>query len=324
MERPSWAFSDQAIIFKYYEDSARRVFVLEGLDHHFDILPLFTQKDHCLISIPCHTTDWNFKFARKCLESQNPRYSPLNITFLANTMEQKRQAIASGFESIYFNQNALLDEAFYWLERYSNRIYDLVLNTRPERNFKRPHLANRVRRLAIIQGYNFRKDDYMDLSELNPKFLNESRLTPQEVIGIYNQSLVGGIFSDKEGACYSSSEFLLCGLPVVSTASEGGRDVWYNKWNSIICEATEEGVAHAVSEAIRRLETGEFSRSRIRSMHISLQYLMRGSFCRFIAGLCGISDAQSIRLFSGHLASTNKLQHKVKMRMVPAYIEASL
>ena len=45
-----------------------------------------------------------------------------------------------------------------------------------------------------------------------------------------------------EGANYSSSEYLLCGLPVVSTESSGGRDYWFDDYNSIICKPNEDSV----------------------------------------------------------------------------------
>jgi glycosyltransferase involved in cell wall biosynthesis len=324
MDRPIWAFSDTAIIFKYYEDSSKRVFVIEGLDHHFDILPLFSSRDYCLVTIPCHTTEWNFKYALKCLEYQNPTYSPSNVTFLANTQEQKKQAIANGFESIYFNHNALLDELTYQPKLDAVYNYDLVLNTRPERSFKRPYLAKNVDKLAIVQGYNFRADDYMDLQELSPSFINRSRLTTHQVVDVYNQSLVGGIFSEKEGACFSSSEYLLCGLPVISTPSEGGRDIWYNKCNSIICDPTESAVQEAVSLAKYNLTTGRFNRQRIRAMHVSTQYEMRDALCSLIADICNISESVSFSLLHNHLLQTNKLQHKIQLNMVQSYMDSPL
>ena len=323
MERPAWAFTQTAIIFRFYEAAGKRVFILEGLDHHYDLLPLLKPSHHCLISIPCFTTAWNFSFALSCLQSQNPNFPPANITFLANTREQEKQAKACGFGSIFFNQNALLDEQVYWLRRDGERNYDLVLNTRPERNFKRPYLACEVERLAIIQGYNFRKSDWMDLGELSPCYLNSERLSVEQVVAIYNQSQVGGIFSEKEGACYSSSEYLLCGLPVVSTPSQGGRDVWYNRWNSIICEPNEQAVREAVAQAKRNLGDGVFNRHRIRAMHIAMQHQMRSVFCHHIAELCSLSESQSLRLLQRHLASTNKLQHKVAMADVAAYLEGA-
>lgn len=44
-------------------------------------------------------------------------------------------------------------------------------------------------------------------------------LSPVEVAAALNQCGVGGIFSAEEGTCYASTEYLLCGLPVVSTTS---------------------------------------------------------------------------------------------------------
>ncbi len=324
MERPSWAFTETAVIFKYYENDFKRVFVLEGLDHHFEALPLFTEKDFCFVTIPCHTSAWNFDFARKCVEYQNPGLPLSNFTFLANTTDQLNQAVSNGFGALLFNHNALLDEKIYRIQNPSHRPYSIVLNTRPERNFKRPHLAKQVDNIAIIQGYNFRKDDFMDLNELNPKFINSRRLSVSDVVNVYNSSEVGGIFSAEEGACYSSSEYLLCGLPVVSTPSKGGRDIWYNQWNSIVCDATEASVSEAVTKAKQKLQTGEFSRERIRAMHVSQQYIMRDNFCSLAANVCEISDSDSIRIFNMHLAKTNKLQHKIRIDQLPGYIHSKL
>ncbi|MCP9797730.1 hypothetical protein [Cyanobium sp. Lug-B] len=322
MERPSWAFTETAVIFKYYENSFKRVFILEGLDHHFDVLPLFTERDFCFITIPCHTTAWNFTFARKCLESQNPSLPLSNFVYLANTTQQINQATSNGFRALLFNHNALLDEKIYRIAYSSNRRYSIVLNTRPERDFKRPYLAKQVDNIAIIQGYNFRKDDFMDLNELNPKFINSHRLSVSDVVDVYNSAEVGGIFSAREGACYSSSEYLLCGLPVISTHSEGGRDIWYNQFNSIVCDATEVAVYEAVNEAKHKLQTGEFSRERIRAMHVCQQYVMRDNFCRLAASICEVSESDSIQMFYLHLAKTNKLQHKIKINQLPDYIHS--
>jgi hypothetical protein len=321
MDRPGWAFSETAVIYKYFEDSAKRVFVIEGLDHHFDALPLFAPKDLFLVTIPCHTTEWNFRFARECLIAQNPNAPIEHFIFLANTAEQLEQAVKNGFSSILFNQNALLNEDVYILRPGERRRkYRLVLNTRPEKEFKRPHLAKRVADLAIIKGYNFRKNDYFNLETLKPSYINDNRLTTECVVSIYNESMVGGIFSSKEGACYSSSEYLLCGLPVISTPSEGGRDVWYNKYNSIISEPTEEAISHSVSLAIRMLDDGIFNRNRIRSMHIAKQHEMRTGLCDFLANLLSISTEQSFRLLKHNLGKANKLQAKVPMLKLEEYI----
>ena len=76
----------------------------------------------------------------------------------------------------------------------------------------------------------------------------------------------------------ASSEFLLCGLPVVSTPSSGGRDVWYNDRNAVICAPTSAAVREAVEEIKTGLETGRFDRIQIRGHHVRLAQVMRDRF----------------------------------------------
>ena len=76
----------------------------------------------------------------------------------------------------------------------------------------------------------------------------------------------------------ASSEYLLCGLPVVSTPSRGGRDVWYNDRNAVICAPTSAAVREAVEEIKTGLETGRFDRILIRGHHVRLAQVMRDRF----------------------------------------------
>lgn len=46
---------------------------------------------------------------------------------------------------------------------------------------------------------------------------------------IYGQSRCGLILSAEEGACFAAMEYLLCGLPVVTTPNIGGRDEFFDK-----------------------------------------------------------------------------------------------
>jgi glycosyltransferase involved in cell wall biosynthesis len=95
---------------------------------------------------------------------------------------------------------------------------------------------------------------------------------------VLNSSSIGGMFSATEGACYASTEYLMCGLPVVSTASTGGRDIWYTPHNSIIVEANETAVAAGVQEALVKLRTGEFDRAEIRGAAVRMAEEFRADF----------------------------------------------
>ena len=70
----------------------------------------------------------------------------------------------------------------------------------------------------------------------------------------------------------------MCGLPVLSIPSEGGRDVWFSDDNSIVFTKSPEGLRFALDEALRRLNSGEFSRSKIREQHIKMSDYFRLQF----------------------------------------------
>jgi glycosyltransferase involved in cell wall biosynthesis len=105
-------------------------------------------------------------------------------------------------------------------------------------------------------------------------YINSSVLTPTEVAIEVSKSKVGLILSEMEGACYSSSEYLLSGIPVVSTWSKGGREIWYNDYNSIICNPNEDEVAEAVTEMCKR----NIDSTEIRGGHLRLAKEFRNKF----------------------------------------------
>lgn len=204
------------------------------------------------------------------------------IIVLANGFDELSFALDLGYKnSILCNHNAWLKEDLFQVHNLE-KLYDLVINTRPE-NWKRPFLAKDVEKLAVIKGYNFRPKDYYELDDLNPLYINHSRITPEQICKILNQSYVGGIFSELEGGCYSSSEYLLCGIPVVSTQSKGGRDVWYDDNNSIVVNvATSTAVRLAVDELKSRVLSGNISAIDIRNSHINKSKEFRGDFKKLV------------------------------------------
>ena len=59
---------------------------------------------------------------------------------------------------------------------------------------------------------------------------------------------MGVILSKKEGACYASVEYLLSGLPVVSTVSMGGRDVFLDERFCRIVKSNSRSISKAINE----------------------------------------------------------------------------
>lgn len=74
-----------------------------------------------------------------------------------------------------------------------------------------------------------------------------------EEISIYlNRTRVGLILSQLEGANYASIQYLLCGLPIVTTRNQGGRDAFFSPEYVIWADDTPESVAQAVDALISR------------------------------------------------------------------------
>jgi glycosyltransferase involved in cell wall biosynthesis len=273
-EIPSWVFLDKIRFAKYYNDHNIKIIHLEGLNHNSKILHLLNNNIYTLVSLPWFYHKWLYENNINTLFTLNPNYNKKNIIILSPDLDNILFSYEYGFNSILANHNCFIDYNKFNIQN-KELIYNMVMNCRPEL-WKQPFLAETVNNLAYIKGACYGKEKY-DYSNLKCKFMNESRLTPTEVIDICNKSYCGGIFSLLEGACYSSSEYLLCGLPVISTNSKGGRDTWYTNENSIIVESNKEDVVNAVNMCIRKINTGEFNKENIRSKHIQMSNFMRSN-----------------------------------------------
>ena len=73
------------------------------------------------------------------------------------------------------------------------------------------------------------------------------RLPLSEVNRHLNRAGVGLCLSEREGAMFASTEYLLSGLPVVSTPSTGGRHVYYDEEYCWTVPPDPRSVAEAVA-----------------------------------------------------------------------------
>lgn len=210
--------------------------------------------------------------AIRILES-NPNYE---ITILANSLEEKEYfEKMTTREALFCNHNAFLNERVFDIIENVPKHHDLVVDS-AFHEYKNVEKANRVKDTLHI-GYvkhdmsthvvipTYGKLANFANANANGKY---KRLTKPQINACYNESRVAGIFSLVEGACFASSQYLLAGLPVISTRSQGGRDIWYNEFNCIICENDEDSIYDAHQTAMKRLESGEFNARQIRELHL--------------------------------------------------------
>ena len=76
------------------------------------------------------------------------------------------------------------------------------------------------------------------------------------------RAAVGLVLSPVEGSSYASMEYMLAGMPVVSTPSVGGRDVYFDPDFCVICEPDPTAVRDAVADLRSRNIPREEIRAR--------------------------------------------------------------
>lgn len=145
--------------------------------------------------------------------------------------------------SIIFNRNALIDvNKFYPIE--TNLEYDAIYNAVLYK-YKRHELAFDINNLAIIyylrnntnkiyyisnEEMNYGHELHQKLQNMNNiALINDSFgqyrfLNNHEISNHYSKAKCGLCLSDIEGACLTSVEYLLTGIPVISTENHGGRN----------------------------------------------------------------------------------------------------
>ena len=113
--------------------------------------------------------------------------------------------------------------------------------------FKRHELAAEVANLALLHAqfkepppeshaYGVR-NALKDAHWFNDDSIGRYRLLgPSEINEAYNECKTGLCLSAEEGAMYASIQYLLAGVPVVSTRSGGGRDTFFDPRTTLIVD----------------------------------------------------------------------------------------
>jgi len=140
--------------------------------------------------------------------------------------------------------------------------YSAVLNCRNSL-WKRRYLAKSIEYLAVIYyptPSSSEPDNITFPNSYNPNIIDDkyTKLQVDEINSILNKSKVGLILSKMEGSPRVVVEYLLCGLPVVTTMADCGRWEFLNESNCVIVEDNEESVKNGVKKAIELLENGIF------------------------------------------------------------------
>jgi glycosyltransferase involved in cell wall biosynthesis len=161
-----------------------------------------------------------------------------------------------GIQALYAHKNAFIDENIFSPRNEVIKKYSAVHIANVEK-FKRHYLAWNIKNIAVL-AYSYQADSnfselngYKDLGYANFSLSNDGcilnpPLSPKEVNSIICAANCGLILSEEEGTNNASTEYLLSGVPVVSTASKGGRDQLFDPNHVLIVDPNSSSVETAV------------------------------------------------------------------------------
>ncbi len=196
-----------------------------------------------------------------------------------------------GFEALLCNQNGFVQDYFYKPRHDAEKVFDAIYNARMVK-WKRHSLCRDIARLAFLyspwgeggEAYRLKLAQEMPSATFinGPAIKGQHRqLHGDELRHAYTSAKVGLCLSASEGAMFSSIEYLLCGLPVVTTASTGGRREMFD---DAFCR-TVEADAHAVATATRDLIALDIDPDTIRAKTMEKVIATRHLFEALIAGI---------------------------------------
>lgn len=176
---------------------------------------------------------------------QNSRLCNIDFIYGAATKDETNLLRLFGKSAFMLNHNMNIDENKFYIEE-SSKSYDFLLVSQLEK-FKRIHLGELLNNVALVKYGDMNGVVGLNISNYLPglKYLNDHHLNSAEMRGIYNRSKVYGIFSKREGPNLATVEALLCGLPIISTSSVGGREIFLNNENSKIVKDCPQAIMAA-------------------------------------------------------------------------------
>ena len=227
------------------------------------LLPVFHQHRHRPVTLLvelswAHDDDWHMdKLAR--WKAQHLRRHPRHrMIFLANSEAEQRMMTARGLGSAWVSHNAFASPGLFRPLPERPKRFDAVYDARicP---FKRHGLAVAIGSLALVTARVEKHHDeayVRSMREVLPRahWCNDPlapdyrSLAGTEINEAINEARVGLCLSAVEGAMFASIQYLLAGLPIVSTASRGGRDAFFDPDYVRIVADDPAAVAEGVRE----------------------------------------------------------------------------
>lgn len=239
---------------------------------------------------------WHFpRQAREILQvvqSVRAASRKVQFTFLCPTYEDALFLREHGLDGLHVHTNAFIDHRIFRPVAVRKQLRAAhVANTEA---FKRHRLAWNVEDIGVVtydprqsgdfsELLGYRKLGFANFRLVDGQCRFARRLSPSEVATVVSASRCGLILSAVEGQNNASTEYLLCGVPVISTPSIGGRDAFFDPAHSTIVEPDPR----AIEAAVERYQTDSPDPFQVRE---SVMRKIRAHRKRFLGWLSAVSD----------------------------------
>jgi glycosyltransferase involved in cell wall biosynthesis len=229
--------------------------------------------------------------AIKAAQARFPRH---RYIFAAATPAEVALIAPSGIQVELLNENAFIDEHSYLPGAEYQKKFDAVLDAQIA-PYKRLELAAQVPSLLVLTYLQPERYSpaYGELIRgvlahahwANGNYWDASyrRLSRAEVADFYQQARVGLCLSAVEGANLASIQYLLADIPVVSTPSTGGRDVFFTDE----CAAVVPPEPAAIAAAVSKFKYERPPALAIRRQTLSKIQEFRHRFAEILTAQCG-------------------------------------
>jgi len=188
------------------------------------------------------------------------------IVFLVNSLEEVNILRKKNINCLLVNQNQFLNKSQLCVITDSPKKYNAVYNA-GFFEYKRHFLANKVKDVALISRGSGDLEIFNAVKSMEGVSLlnfndNDYRwMGLQEINRVYNESYCGLCLSKTEGAMKACMEYLLSGIPVVTTVNRGGRDFFLDGRFTIWVDDDPDSVLNAVNCFVKNRISPDLIRS---------------------------------------------------------------
>ncbi len=228
---------------------------------------------------------------------RNPQHK---LIFMCNSEEEAALLHEFGEAAFYHNKTTNTSEALFRPLANVEREFDAIYNAQLA-PWKRHELTLEIERCGFLFYRGISSDNASEAALIarhaaeapGHVFINEigddglpMRLPPERVNHHLNRSAVGLCLSAKEGAMFACAEYLLAGLPVITTPNQGGRDFYLDDDYCITVPADPR----AIAEGVAALKARQIPPEHIRERTLGRMQRHRERFRELIDGIlaeCG-------------------------------------